>query len=50
MVICGSRRRSLELCRRRHNSNYAEVAVMPTSYPVMVFVLLSVLGGVGRAA
>jgi hypothetical protein len=28
-VICGSRRRSLELCRCRHNSNYAEVPVMP---------------------
>ena len=29
IVICGSSRRSLELCRRRHNSNYAEVLVMP---------------------
>ena len=31
-VICGSRRLSLELCRRRHNSNYAEAAVMPSSW------------------
>ena len=29
MVICGSKRRSLLLCRTRHNSNYVDVVVMP---------------------
>ena len=50
-VICGSRRRSLELCRRRHNSNYAEASVMPRSWWLWWCSCCSAgLAGVTRAA